>query len=191
MARRFLEAVETYGVILVHDKALPSITAVAAGKPVAGSWWSHPLANSIYNALGAIEHDVLEVRLICGKVTLVAQHLWPAIVAIGSVRSDWRLRDLPSEAIALLASIEDGASAVAVDASRKSLLRGMAERLLVFGIDIHTPIGRHETRYSSWSSWAEEHVVAVGMADEEGRRLIEAAITSWPSGGATTGLLPW
>ena len=49
-----LDAVERYGVLLVHDGALDCVTSLVTGGPVAGSWWSHPRANEIYNALGEI-----------------------------------------------------------------------------------------------------------------------------------------
>lgn len=46
------EKVEAEGLLLVHDQRLPSVTALICAEPVFGSWWSHPLANVIYNALG-------------------------------------------------------------------------------------------------------------------------------------------
>ena len=51
-------AVDRHGALLVHDQVLRSVTALVTGATVAGSWWSHPMANTIYDALGALDDEV-------------------------------------------------------------------------------------------------------------------------------------
>jgi hypothetical protein len=110
LADRFRAALEDTGLLLVHDKELPSATAVAAGAPFGGSWWAHPLAHPIYDALQLIEDDVTRAKLVKGKVTLIAPRLWPAVVAVGSGRRPWQLDGLSAPAIDLLAAVDTPAS---------------------------------------------------------------------------------
>ena len=55
LARRDLGKVEREfertGLLLLHDPALPSVTALVTGAPFRGSWWSHPQAHEIYRLL--------------------------------------------------------------------------------------------------------------------------------------------
>ncbi len=70
------EAVESEGLLLVHDQRLPSVTALVAGEPVRGSWWAHPLGNVLYNALGELDDRFATRKLVADKLTLVAPRLW-------------------------------------------------------------------------------------------------------------------
>jgi hypothetical protein len=49
---------------------------------VRGSWWGHPASAAIFEALNelAASPDVVRLRLVQGKVTLVHRRLWPALV---------------------------------------------------------------------------------------------------------------
>jgi hypothetical protein len=55
-----------------------------AGEPIRGSWWNHPASRSIFDALNllAASPDVVRMRLVNGKLTLVHRRLWPALVRI-------------------------------------------------------------------------------------------------------------
>ena len=50
-------ALDREGILLQHDQVLPSASAIVAGEPVRGSWWAHPMAHPIYDALNALEDD--------------------------------------------------------------------------------------------------------------------------------------
>ena len=76
---------------------------------------------------------------------------------------------LPADAITLLETINQSPNATTVDPAEKKLETLLAERLLVFGTDVHTPTGAHEKRYRSWTTWAERHDVGVKLSDEVGR----------------------
>ena len=66
---------------------LPNVAEMIAGEPIRGSWWNHPASRSIFDALNLLAEspDVVRMRLVNGKVTLVHRRLWPALdhVAFG------------------------------------------------------------------------------------------------------------
>ena len=63
---------------------LPNVAEMIAGEPIRGSWWNHPASRSIFDALNQLAEspDVVRMRLVNGKVTLVHRRLWPALVRI-------------------------------------------------------------------------------------------------------------
>ncbi len=63
---------------------LPNVAEMIAGEPIRGSWWNHPASRSIFAALNllAASPDVVRMRLVNGKLTLVHRRLWPALVRI-------------------------------------------------------------------------------------------------------------
>jgi hypothetical protein len=111
-ARRALPAVrrelERRRLLLIADAGLPSIAAIVAGSPVAGSWWSHPLANDIYDVCQWLEDqpEVARVKLLAGKVTFVHRSLFASIAAVGSAREPWQTGSLSPAAKRLLARCE-------------------------------------------------------------------------------------
>ena len=63
---------------------LPNVAEMIAGEPIRGNWWNHPARRSIFDALNLLAEspDVVRMRLVNGKVTLVHRRLWPALVRI-------------------------------------------------------------------------------------------------------------
>ena len=61
---------------------LPNVAELVAGEPIKGSWWAHPKSHEIFAALNQLSEspDVVRLRLVKGKVTLVHRRLWPALV---------------------------------------------------------------------------------------------------------------
>lgn len=184
-----LDAVDNRGVLLVHDAVLPSVTALAVGEPVRGSWWSHPLANPIYNALGAIEDRVATVKLIRRKDTLVARRLWPDLTAVGLARADWQLRGLGPEAMSLLDQIESEDEPTVVDRSHREIAKELALRLLVYAEDVHTPSGHHVKAFWPWQSWMTRRDVQAILEGSQATRSFENAVADWTVSGPK--LLPW
>ena len=41
--QRVERELERIGLLLEHDKELPSVTLLVAGEPIRGSWWGHAL----------------------------------------------------------------------------------------------------------------------------------------------------
>jgi len=71
-----------HGMLLESARGpLPSAAEIVAGEPIKGSWWGHPRGHDIYAALNALDEspDVVRLRLVNGKVTLVHRRLWAAL----------------------------------------------------------------------------------------------------------------
>jgi hypothetical protein len=65
---------------------LPNVAELVAGGPIRGSWWGHPASHSIYRTLTelAASPDVVRLRLIDRKMTLVHRRVWPALVRVSA-----------------------------------------------------------------------------------------------------------
>jgi hypothetical protein len=82
-----LAFVRTHGVVLMAGKGpVPRLVEAIAGEPIAGSWWAHPRAHSIFATLQPVlaSSDVLVCRLVDGKITLVHRRVWPALVRLSA-----------------------------------------------------------------------------------------------------------
>jgi hypothetical protein len=65
---------------------LPNAAELVAGEPIAGSWWSHAASHAIYRTITEIgaSPDVVRLRLVNRKITLVHRRLWPAVVRVSA-----------------------------------------------------------------------------------------------------------
>jgi hypothetical protein len=82
---RPLTVVRKHGVMLESARGpVPNLAELVAGEPIRGSWWGHPAGSAIFDAINEIADsgEVVRVRLINGKITLVHRRLWPALVRI-------------------------------------------------------------------------------------------------------------
>ena len=80
-----MTALIKHGMLLQSARGpLPNVAEMIAGEPIRGSWWNHPASRSIFDALNQLAEspDVVRMRLVNGKVTLVHRRLWPALVRI-------------------------------------------------------------------------------------------------------------
>lgn len=188
--KQILDEVTRRGLILVHDQVLPSATGLIAGGPVSGSWWSHPQANTIYNALGAIEDRVATVKLVCKKNTLVSEALWADLVAIGASNDRWQLDPLTPDAIDLLAEVNSCDEPIVIDKSSRSAAKQIEERLLVWATEIHTESGHHVKAYGSWSRWSRLRNVTSHEKPEQARSRFEAVVADWPRACGSK-IFPW
>jgi hypothetical protein len=74
-----------HGMLLESARGpIPNGAELAAGEPIRGSWWAHPAAHQIYDVLNGMRHspDVVRLRLINGKITLVHRRVWPALARL-------------------------------------------------------------------------------------------------------------
>jgi hypothetical protein len=154
------------GLLLQHDAELPSVTALLAGAPIAGSWWGHPLGKQLYERLSEFEHAAggLSLKLVNGKVTYVAARLWPAILALtrageaecmkGLTRS---AKALQKRALALgCARGDDFAAAGCASAQEFTAAAKELEAGCLLHVDsVHTASGAHTKVLTPWSKWAE------------------------------------
>ena len=99
-AREASAFVREHGIVLVSAKGKgPNLVEAIAGEPIKGSWWGHPAGKRIFSVLNAVTEsdDVLVCRLIDGKITLVHQRLWPALVRLAGAFPPERLAQVLSE----------------------------------------------------------------------------------------------
>jgi hypothetical protein len=63
---------------------IPNGAELAAGEPIRGSWWAHEASHQIYDVLNRVTDspDVVRLRLINGKITLVHRRVWPALALL-------------------------------------------------------------------------------------------------------------
>ncbi len=76
---------ERDGVLLESARGpVPNVAELVAGEPISGSWWSHPDNHAIFAAVNELADspDVVRLRLVNGKVTLVHRRVWPALVRV-------------------------------------------------------------------------------------------------------------
>jgi len=170
------------GLLLKSDPRLPSVATLVAGEKIRGSWWAHPAAHPIFHELQRLtaHPDVLIVKLVAGKDTLVHRRLWPELLAIAQSRGAWQLRELPAAARLLYEKVRKSGAIATTGAAAKLL----ESRLLVHGEQFHSETGSHSQRLESWTIWAKR----VGLAEanlpsaSEAKRTLEAILpgAKWP-----------
>jgi hypothetical protein len=183
---RVLQSLEKGGLLLVQDKAFPSVVSLVTGERVAGSWWAHPDGKAIFRCLCRTEMggDVLVTRLLAGKVTLLHRRLWPAVFAVAQAREPWQLRGLSPRVRSLWLRVEDQGSVV----TSGPIAKEIQVRLLAHGNQVHTDSGRHEICLESWRRWSRRVGCATDLSPAEGRTALEEAVTAL---GGSIENLPW
>ena len=152
MIASYLADLESRGLLLVSDARFPSLASFIAGEPVHGSWWAHADSRQIYRVLSELaEHpDVLVVKLIAGKDTLVHRRLWPQLVAIALSGEPWQFAGLSKPARRLY-------DRVLVEGQLEvtgALTLELESRLLVRAGQFHSETGAHRKRVEDWKRWA-------------------------------------
>ena len=63
---------------------IPNVAEIVAGEPISGSWWAHPQSHAIFAAINALADspDVVRLRLVNGRITLVHRRLWSALARV-------------------------------------------------------------------------------------------------------------
>lgn len=188
-----LEAeLERRGLLLLHDRALPSITTLVAGSPITGSWWAHPRGNEIYQLVEELERGgrAIALKLVNGKVTFVHRRLWPLLLAATNGPSSAR----PSSAVRDLLSLLESSGTLHVAELRRTPERAPADlkrsveeierRLLAFVTSEHTEGGKHEKVLQRWSDWARAHEVEPAPLEaEQARAELETIALALSTGG--------
>jgi hypothetical protein len=79
------ELIERHGIVLQSARgAVVNLPELVVGSPITGSWWAHPQHDEIFRVLNeaAGSDDVVRLRLVKGRLTLVHRRLWPALVRL-------------------------------------------------------------------------------------------------------------
>jgi hypothetical protein len=82
---KWVKFVEQHGVVLASARGpVPCVAEAIAGEPIVGSWWSHPKAQAIFDALSSIDdsEDVRCFKLVDNKITFVHRRAWPALAKL-------------------------------------------------------------------------------------------------------------
>ena len=151
------------GFLVESDPKLTSVCFLIADEPMRGSWWSHPLAQVIFQVNEQLEdhNDVLITKLVSGKVTFVHRKLWSEIIAIAKAREDWQMKNLSPPVKSLLAQIDSAGSLTTAEAvwPRQSKMkvgdaaRELERRLLIVGTQFHSESGAHLKLLETWNHW--------------------------------------
>jgi hypothetical protein len=192
-----------FGLLMLSDARLPSITTLVAGQPIRGSWWGHARGHDIFRVASRIaEHpDVAATKLVSGKITFVHRKLWPALLAIATARDAWQMNGLSRKARNLL-QIVDRKREIRADQLPKSpktsrspwrqAVQELEERLLVYAEEFHSETGAHAKRLESWQHWAKRIDLAlVRLTLENARKDFEKIIQKLNSEYNTNARLPW
>ncbi|TPI21094.1 hypothetical protein [Mesorhizobium sp. B4-1-1] len=165
---------ESHGLIpLSPAEGLVSLVDLILGPGVTGNWWGHDRANDAYNAYSALANDpnVIVVKLIDYKVTLVHRNIWNPIfkIALDDKRISWRKSSLSPEGLRLFEIVEKFGSVgldfivSELEMSRTTLTKERKKLEgwgLVLSKEEHTSSGRHDIVLESWTSAARKRVVA-------------------------------
>ena len=158
-----LHTLEVNGFLLESDPKLPSVCSMITGSPLRSSWWSHPLAQIIFQVNEKLEdhEDILIAKLISRKVTFIHRKLWSELATIGSARERWQLVNLSAGARSLLKQVDSSGALTTAETiwPRKTEMklgdaaRELERRLLVIGAQFHSESGAHEKRLETWDHW--------------------------------------
>jgi hypothetical protein len=87
-----LDEIAQRGLLLLQDKNLDNVVTLMAGERVKGSWWSHPRAHEIFDAIEHLPEDqVIATKLVGGKVTFIHHSLWPDLLAVATGQREYQV----------------------------------------------------------------------------------------------------
>ena len=152
--------------MLESDPKLPSVCTLITGAALRGSWWSHPLAQTIFQVNQKLEDhpDVLLTKLVSGKVTFVHRVLWSEVLAIGIAHEPWQVKGLSASAKALLKTVEETGALrtdnIGLPPSKTTsktkpgdTARELERKLLIHTEQMHTTSGAHAKLLETWEHW--------------------------------------
>ena len=105
------------------------------------------------------------VKLLSGKLTLVSEPLWPALLSVATSNAPFQLQGLSDLARSLLAQVDQPlrADQLQSNVSPKAVRDAVSEleqRLLVYCRDEHTERGHHVKVLVPWETWQHERGAA-------------------------------
>jgi len=202
MLNEALDQLALHGLLLKSDPNLPSVTTLAAGEPVRGSWWGHPMSHQMFHLLEALEdhEDAALIKLVSGKDTFIHKRLFSHLASIGMSREDWQLNGL-TEAASRLLELVDTHGVVKTDNLRLPGLsepakigeaaRELERVLLVRGENVHTPSGKHAKVLESWERWLKRMGVREKTATKDAKQELEQIVEWLNRRYQARGRLPW
>lgn len=203
--KRVFSKILSFGFLLESDPKLPSVCTLITGAPLRGSWWSHPLAQTIFQVNEKLEDhpDVLITKLVSGKVTFVHRALWSEVTAIATAHEPWQMEGLSASAQMLLKTVQamgtvrtDQIGSTRSQATTKNkpgdFARDLERKLLVHAEQIHTATGAHAKLLETWEHWSKRTGFArSSIQADEARRNLEERLRKLNDEFYGTARLPW
>jgi hypothetical protein len=203
--KRVFSKLASCGFLLESDPKLPSVCTLITGTPLKGSWWSHPLAQTIFLVNEKLEDhpDVLMTKLVSGKVTFVHRHLWPDILAVGTSHEPWQIKGLSAAAHTLLKTVRakgtiqtDQIVLAKSELTRKTkpgdAARELERKLLIHADQIHAAGGAHAKVLETWEHWSKKTgFVQPPIAIDQAKRNLEERLRKLNDEFSGTARLPW
>lgn len=161
LVERALAELRRSGILMKADAQRPSVTTMAAGEPIRGSWWGHSKSSVIFQALERlVDHpEVALTKLIDGKDTFVHRSRWPELLA-KALQAD--ASSLPPQTRQVLRRVKEAGSLTVEELkipgldpkARRDAIRALERRLLIYAREYHTEKGAHSKSLESWEHWA-------------------------------------
>jgi hypothetical protein len=192
---------QEHGLLMVVDNHFPSYVTMITKEPIKGSWWGHPKGNFIYNSLNAVldRPDILQVKLLNKKTTLVQKEHWSALVSLAESESAWQTYGLKQDHLDLLKLVQSK-SAIRTDEMKSSkslteigkLASRLEERLLIYSESVHTDSGKHARVLKTWSQTMKEREVSVErISPEEAEMYFDFVLEEMRGDLVSRPHLPW
>lgn len=183
------------GLLLESDAAFPNVCTLITGERMRGSWWSHPLAQIIFNVNERLEDhsDVLMSKLLSGKVTFVHRKLWPELFAIARAGQSWQTRGLNDASRQLMKLVKKAGSVRTDQISAKEInssARELERKLLIYSHQFHTESGKHAKVLETWEHCA-ERVGFDGSEMPDAMDRLEAVVNELNQKFNANATLPW
>jgi hypothetical protein len=185
-----LGRLQEFDLLLDTDPTFPNVTALIAGEPVRGSWWTHPEAHEMYRLASALRNhpDVLSIKLVSGKITFVHRPLWMAVYTIGTAREPWQTRGLSKDAKGLLRQVDKENKLL----TSGDAVRELEARLLLHAQSVHTERGFHRKQVQTWKAWAGSvQLGGATLTPAEGKAQLEAVVARLNAQFGANATLPW
>ncbi|MGI8917130.1 MAG: AlkZ-related protein [Pyrinomonadaceae bacterium] len=200
--QEILRTLKTNGFLLESDPKLPSVCSSITGTPLRGSWWSHPLAQIIFQVNEQLgDHDdILIAKLVSRKVTFVHRKLWSELATIAAAREPWQLNGLPAATKSLLKRVDSAGALTTAEIvwppkSKMKLgdaARDLEKRLLVVGTQFHGESGAHEKRLETWDHWMKQRKFKPAkILIETAKSRLELKLRSLNEQFGASAILPW
>lgn len=163
-----------HGIIpLSPTDGLVSLVDLILGPGIKGNWWGQANSNAAYNAYAELadDPDIIVMKLVDHKVTLVHRNLWNClfVVALDAKRLEWRKKSLSPKGLLILSNVDRlgtvGMDFVAAELGlpRKTIAherKKLEQWGVVLSKEEHTKSGHHDIVLQSWKSAALERNVA-------------------------------
>jgi hypothetical protein len=191
-----------FGLLLESDPKLPSVCTLITGKPMKGSWWAHPLAQTIFqvNELLDDHPDLVITKLLAGKVTFVHRRIWPELFAVATSKARWQTDELSDSAQTILKLVGKQGPMRSDElpingVGRQELnnsVRQLERRLLIHSKQVHTASGAHAKLLETWQQWAREVKLSPGAITAiDARKSLERRVQELNERFNGKSTLPW